>query len=81
MIEITLESLLLGYALGIGSLLLVAWLFGEWRRASRDRRDRNRHRPCRLCGSPLSMSRKSEAILECQNCGARNEARRQHSPT
>ena len=60
------------YAGVLLAAIVSLWLFYEWRRAARRRRDRVGYSQCRLCAGWIRHDGATD-LVRCSACGALNE--------
>lgn len=74
-IQTSLANLLSHYLWALLSLVGAIWLFGEWHRRQRWRRERRHDVVCRLCNE-VFRDTSTEKLVVCPICQAVNERRR-----
>lgn len=73
MIRTGLHSLPLVYAAGLLAAVLFLWVFGNWQRTRRRRRERQDLFQCRLCAEWIRHEPAVSPLVRCAACGALNE--------
>lgn len=74
MIQTTLSNLMSLYLWVLLTLVGVIWLWGEWRRRQRAKRERRHDVICRLCNE-IFRDESGEKMVTCPVCQAVNERR------
>ena len=78
MIETTLSRLITSYLWILLCVVGLIWLFGEWRRRQRWRREARHQVICRLCNETF-REETGAPLVHCPRCDALNERRRPRS--
>lgn len=72
MFRVSLTDLIVVYLILILCLLFALWIFGDYRRKRREKRERKFHLVCDICGGNYE-DRSKDPIPKCPKCGRRNE--------